>query len=91
MPFPVDYVNLIRVQLHSSDLGTETCSKLLKECTRAWRNLNKCLKRAKSVSEKAHITACLAQIKGFQHQLIDIKVGGGTGVKSIETATRRVK
>ena len=92
MLFPIDYVNSIRVQLHSSDLGTETtCSKLLKECTSAWRNLNKRLKSAKSVSDKAHITACLAQIKGFQHHLKDKKVGGGTGVRRLETATHRVK
>lgn len=91
MSFPSEIVAFIKTQVCNPDLSIEACGNILKECTRAIRNLNKSLKRAKSVSEKAHISACLGKLKGFQRILKNKKVGGGSGIRRGETATNRVK
>lgn len=81
-------VDAVEAKVRNPNLGVES---ILRDCTRTVRNLGKALKRAKCVSEKSHILACLGRIRGCQWVLKDRKVGGGSGVRRAETATHRVK
>ena len=64
---PVKYVNVIKAVIASGNK-----KKVCLECRKAIINLSKCLKRAKTIGEKAHITECMAQIKTLRSNFMNV-------------------